>query len=137
MNYSISDEMKRKANETDLVSILEHNGQQVKRVGSEYEWKDGGQTVSIKGNLWFHQYEQIGGTTVGFIRKFWGLSYPEAVQFILNEDLQSEKVKVEVQSDKATHRSHEATFKLPDKNEDMRRTFAYLTKTRGSHSNIL
>lgn len=137
MYIKFTDEQKRRANEVDIVSLLERNGQQVKRVGSEYEWKDGDQTVSIKDNLWFHQYEQVGGTTVGFVRKFWGLSYPEAVQFILNEDLQSETVRIEVQSDKAAHRVIDASFKLPDKNEDMRRAFAYLTKTRGIDSNIV
>ena len=71
MYIKFTEEQKRRANEADLVALLERNGQQVKRVGSEYEWLDGGQTVSIRDNLWFHQYEQIGGTTIGFVKKFW------------------------------------------------------------------
>lgn len=137
MYINFTDEQKRRANEADIVSLLERNGHQVKRVGSEYEWKDGNQTVSIKGNLWFHQYEQVGGTTVGFVRKFWGLSYPEAVQFILNEDLNSENIGIEANSDKTIHRTLDVAFRLPDRNEDMRRVFAYLTKTRCIDSNIV
>ena len=137
MYIEFTDEQKRRANEADIVSLLERNGQRVKRVGSEYEWKDGDQTVSIKDNLWFHQYEQVGGTTISFVRKFWGLSYPEAVQFILDADLQSEIIRSETNSDNTAHKPLNSDFKLPDRNEDMRRTFAYLTKTRGIDSNIV
>ena len=53
MYIKFTDEQKRRANETNLVALLERNGQQVKRVGSQFEWSDNGQTVSIKDNLWF------------------------------------------------------------------------------------
>ena len=64
-----SDEQIQRAADTDLVDFLRKNGQQVKRVGTEYEWMDGDETVSIKNNLWFHQYERVGGTTISFVEK--------------------------------------------------------------------
>lgn len=127
MYIQFTEEQKRRANEADLVTLLERNGQQVKRVGSEYEWLDGGQTVSIRDNLWFHQYEQIGGTTVGFVKKFWGLSYPEAVQFILGEDIQSENMI----SRPCKPKKEPVPFRLPDRNANMKRAFGYLVNTRG------
>ena len=137
MYIEFTEEQKRRANEADLVTLLEHNGQHVKRVGSEYEWKDGDQTVSIKDNLWFHQYEQIGGNTVSFVRKFWGLSYPEAVQFILGEDIQSVDIKSDSYSHKNIRKARDFQFKPPDKNTNMNRAFAYLTKTRGINKDVV
>ena len=81
-----TDEQTKRAGETDLVTLLQHHGQQVRRVGSEYEWLDGEQTVSVKGNLWFHQYERVGGNTIDFVKKFFGLNFPDAVKLILDEE---------------------------------------------------
>ena len=137
MYIEFTEEQKRRANEADLVALLERNGQHVKKVGSEYEWKDGDQTVSIKDNLWYHQYEQIGGNTVGFVRKFWGLTYPEAIQFILGEDIQSEQIKTNPISHSHKYRPPDTTFRLPEKNDNMNRAYAYLVKTRGINKDIV
>lgn len=45
---------------------------------------DGTQKVTIRGNLWFHQYERVGGDAVGFVRKFYNKEYAETVQFLLD-----------------------------------------------------
>ena len=137
MYIKFTDEQKRRANETNLVALLERNGQQVKRVGSQFEWSDNGQTVSIKDNLWFHQYEQIGGNTVGFVQKFWGLSYPEAIQFILDEEIQPENIRSKSNADKHISRALDSPFELPKRNKDMRRVFAYLVNTRGIGRNVM
>ena len=51
-NYiHFTDDQKEQARQTDLVSLLESQGERVKRSGSEYEWKDGSQKVTIRGNL--------------------------------------------------------------------------------------
>ena len=109
MFTAFNEEQKRRANEADLVSLLERNGQQVKKSGSEYIWKDEGRIVSIKDNLWFSHYEQIGGNTVGFVMKYFGLSYPEALGFILDED-----TGVITHTDKLETKP--APFTLPKKN---------------------
>ena len=54
---NFTDEQKKQARQTDLVYLLKSQGKTVKRSGSEYEWKDGTQKVTIRGNLWFHQYD--------------------------------------------------------------------------------
>ncbi len=53
-------EQKQQANEVDIVALLERNGQQVSKVGSQYEWKGDGRSVSILDNLWFDHYDQTG-----------------------------------------------------------------------------
>ena len=45
-----TDEQKDRARQTDIVSLLERQGEKVRRAGSEYEWLDGSAKVSIRGN---------------------------------------------------------------------------------------
>lgn len=79
-----TDEQKDRARQTDIVSLLERQGEKVRRAGSEYEWLDGTAKVSIRGNLWFHQYEREGGNAIDFVKRFFDKSYTEAMQFLLN-----------------------------------------------------
>ena len=70
---------REQARSTDLVSLLQGRGEALKRSGREYQWQDGTQKVTVRGNLWFHQYERVGGDAVDFVRRFYGLDYPQAV----------------------------------------------------------
>ena len=56
-----SEQQKEQARRTDLCELLRSQGEQLKRSSSEYEWRDSSEKVTIRGNLWFHQYEQKGG----------------------------------------------------------------------------
>ena len=64
--------------QTDLVSLLKPQGETVKRSGREYQWRDGSTKVTIRGNLWFHQYDRDGDAAIDFVRRFYNKSYPEA-----------------------------------------------------------
>lgn len=77
-------EQREQARRTDLANFLISHGEKVKKSGSEYEWFDGSQKVTIRGHLWYHQYEQKGGDAVDFVRKFYNKDYAEAVQMLLN-----------------------------------------------------
>ena len=44
-------EQREQARRTDLASFLVRQGEKVKRSGSEYEWLDGSQKVTIRGHL--------------------------------------------------------------------------------------
>lgn len=78
-----TDEQKAQARQTDIVSLLKSQGETVKRSGSEYEWKDGSAKVTIRGNMWFHQYERVGGDTIDFVRRFYNKSYTQAMEYLL------------------------------------------------------
>lgn len=125
-----TDEQKEKARQTDLVSLLQSQGENLKRSGKEYEWKDGSQKVTIRGNLWFHQYEQKGGDAIDFVRRFFNKSYPEAMEYLLGGCggtlMVSPPIIKEVKP-----------FELPPKNDTMRRVYAYLVKYRGIDSDVL
>ena len=53
----------------------------------EYKWNHGGEKITIRGNLWFNQYEPDsgGGDAIAFAREFYGLDFPEAVKFLLEQ----------------------------------------------------
>lgn len=123
---------REQARQTDLVAFLQSRGENLKRSGREYEWRDGAQKVSLRGNLWFHQYERIGGDAVDFVEKFYGLSYPQAVTLLLEGNIgvtpsaASQSVEKEVKA-----------FALPPSNHSMRRVYAYLMRYRGIDRDVL
>lgn len=125
-----TDEQKEQARRTDLVSFLRSQGETLKRSGSEYEWKDGSQKVTIRGNLWFHQYDQQGGDAVGFVCRFYNKDYPEAVEYLLGGCGGTLTVSQPIKTEKGE-------FKLPPKNENMRRAYAYLLNHRGVDKGVL
>ena len=125
-----TEEQKTQAHQTDLISLLKSQGETVKRSGSEYEWKDGSQKVTIRGNLWFHQYDRVGGDAIDFVRRFYNKDYPEVMEFLLggcNGTLVTSPPVVK----------EEKPFKLPPKNDNMRRVFAYLLNRRGIDRDVL
>lgn len=127
---NFTDEQKIKAHQTNLVSLLKSQGETVKRSGSEYEWKDGSQKVTIRGNLWFHQYDRVGGDSIDFVRRFYNKNYAEAVEYLLgngNGTLTTSPPVVKEQK----------LFKLPPRNDNMRRVFAYLNITRKIDKDVL
>ncbi len=56
-----TEEQKEIARNKDIVSFLRSQGEKVKKSGTEYVWMDGGAKVTLRGSLWFHQYEEEGG----------------------------------------------------------------------------
>ncbi len=129
-NYS--KEQIQRANDTSIVDFLRDRGQQIRRVGSEYEWMDGNETVSIKDNMWFHQYDRVGGTTISFVQKFFGLSFPDAVKLILNEE-GTEEISAKPKPRHSENNPKPITrnaFFLPERNDNMHRVFGYLIKNR-------
>lgn len=128
--YAITPEQKERARNTDLVSFLRARGEEVKRSGSEYVWKDGTQTVSIRGSVWFHQYEREGGDAIGFVRKFYDKSFSEAVAFLLGENM-----SYPVCQQAITNPRKELT--LPERNYSMFRVAGYLQNRRGLDPEVI
>lgn len=121
-------EQRERARSTDLVALLQSRGEALKRSGREYQWQDGTQKVTVRGNLWFHQYERVGGDAVDFVRRFYGLDYPQAVEFLLGN---AAIPIVERHDEKG-----KPTFQLPPPNDNLRRVAAYLVNRRGIDRDI-
>lgn len=124
-------EQKEAARQTDLVALLQSQGERLKRSGKEYVWRDGSEKVTVRGNLWFHQYERIGGDAVDFVRRFYNMDFPQAVNFLLGNNggtiQRAEPVKQEPKK----------PFELPPQNDNMRRVYAYLLNRRGIDREVL
>lgn len=126
--YYFSPEQKEIAQRTNLVELLRSQGETLKPSGSEYEWLCQGQKVTVRRNLWYHQYEQVGGDAVDFVRKFMGKSFVEAVEYLLQYN--GEPLAEHPQQKREP-------FSLPEANKNMNRVFAYLIKQRGIDREVL
>ena len=105
-------EQREQARRTDLASFLTSQGEKVRKSGSEYEWLDGSQKVTIRGHLWYHQYEQKGGDAIDFVRRFYNKDYAEAVEMLLNGG------GGQIITSPIIEKEHKP-FKLPQKNDRM------------------
>ena len=135
-------EQKQIARQTDIVELLRSQGEVLKRSGSEYEWRDGPQKVTVRGNLWYHQYEQVGGDAIDFVRRYYNKSYAESVEYLLGGQLEaapnSRNEIVQNNSYTPAHGTERKTeFKLPKAGDNMRRVYAYLVHHRGIDRDVL
>ena len=126
-----TEDQKDQARQTNLVELLRSQGEKLKPSGREYEWRDGSAKVTVRGNLWFHQYEGIGGDAIDFVRRFYNKSYPEAMQYLLGGCNGRLVVSPPVQKEPPP------PFGLPPKNDNMRRVYAYLLNKRGLDRDVL
>ena len=130
MSYiPFTEQQREQARRTDLAAFLRQCGEEVKRSGSENMWLDHGRKVTIRGNLWFHQYEQVGGDAIDFACRFYNMEYPEAVQLMLAMDAGTIREPVEPFSQKP--------LEIPQKHENMRRVYGYLLRHRGIDKEVL
>lgn len=127
--YPLTQEERERARTTDLAEYLRRCGEEIKRSGSEYQWLNAGRKVTLRGNLWFDQYEQVGGDAVDFACHFNGMDYPEAVRH-----LNGMGVSWITTPAQQTQRS---PLELPARADNMRRVYAYLLRQRGIDKDVL
>ena len=107
-------EQREQARRTDLANFLIRQGEKARKSGSEYEWLDGSQKVTIRGHLWYHQYEQKGGDAVDFVRRFYNKNYAEAVGMLLSN------CGGQIITSPSIEKEHKP-FELPPRNDRMNR----------------
>ena len=123
-------EQREQARRTNLANFLINQGEKVRKSGSEYEWLDGSQKVTIRGHLWYHQYEQKGGDAIDFVCRFYNKGYAEAVEMLLNN------CGGQIITSPPIEKVHKL-FELPPRNDRMSRLFSYLLLTRGIDKDVL
>lgn len=123
-------EQREQARRIDLASFLIRQGEKVKKSGSEYQWLDGSQKVTIRGHLWYHQYEQKGGDAIDFVRRFYNKDYVEAVGMLLDN------CGGQIITSPLIEKEHKP-FELPPRNDRMSRVFSYLLLTRGIDKDVI
>lgn len=125
-----TEEEKYRANEIDLVSFLERQGEKLLRSGREKRLASD-RSITVRGNRWYDHQTGEGGLAIDFIQNYYGLSFPDAVTMLLGDE-QGEVYKA---ADKKEE--ERKAFILPKRHSDMRRVFAYLIKQRHIDKDII
>ena len=121
-----TEEQKQQAAGTDLEAFLQSRGEKLipsgreKRLASDH-------SVTIRGSEWYDHAEERGGNAISFLQRYYNMSFPEAMQALLGGDFRPAEIA----------QPEPKPFALPVANSDMRRVFAYLTKTRGIDGRIV
>lgn len=120
------------AKNTDIAEFLFNRGEHLKVTGAGYLWTHNGEPYSIKNNLWFNHYQQEGGNAIDFAKAVFNLGFVDAVKLLtgISEYEIEERVKV-------IDESKRKPFIMPEKNENMIRSYGYLTNTRGISKDIV
>ena len=116
-------EEKERAASVDLAEFLRQRGEKLLPSGREKRLASD-RSITIRGSEWYDHEEHQGGNAISFVRKHYGLSYPEAVEELLGR--RRGQTYPTAQSTKTPPKA----FELPQANRDMRRVFAYLVKHR-------
>ena len=119
-----TDEQKQRANAVDLEDFLTGQGEKLLRSGREKRM-DSDHSITVRGNAWYDHASEKGGLAIDFVQMFYGKNFPDAVTMLLN----GEQGQVYRPSEQRRPEPPKP-FVLPEANWDMRRVFAYLTKTR-------
>lgn len=135
MIFTFTNQQRYLAGHTDLVSWLRSRGEELKHSGSEWEWSYHGERVTVRGNVWFNQYQGEGGDAVQFLQAFYGYSETDAVEKLLDGSMGGQRNYCAPRL--APPKKEQTELKPPAVNSNMRRVFAYLCKTRGISSEIV
>lgn len=126
-----TEEQKLRASSVDLEDFLLHQGETLIRSGRDKRLKSN-HSVTIRGNEWYDFATCRGGDTVSFVRTFYGLSYPEAVSWLL-----SGETGQAYQSAPPKKVEPPKRLELPPAYKDTRQVFGYLVKRRHISFNIV
>ena len=69
-----------RANQADLVSFLQSQGEQLTRAGNEYRWKRH-DSLTVRGNKWYRHSQSKGGGPVDFSWSFSARASPKPWNF--------------------------------------------------------
>lgn len=115
------------------------------KAGNEWRWKTH-TSVTFRDNKWYRHSEMEGSYAIDFMQQFYNMSFPEAVTYLLNGEsgqvihgkMYGRPIKKMKEAEhteqkfisEETDQIEQKAFRLPEKNENMRRVYAYLMKQR-------
>lgn len=125
MQYT--EEQITRANQTNLVSFLNAQGEQLVKSGREYRWKKH-DSVTVSGNRWYRHSQGRSGYPVDFVMEFYNATFPEAVKKLIGEEGEGRN---------STCPAPFPDFRLPEKEENNEKIIRYLTENRGIEKNLV
>lgn len=116
------------ANDTDLPELLARLGYQVRRVGNYYTTREMDSLRIWNRRTWYRYSESIGGDAIGFLQHFHGMSFPEAVGYLLAFNGYPVDVPgpLPLRRTRPPPQRERPAFVLPPPNGDNERVRAYL-----------
>lgn len=130
---------------------MQQKGERLRKTGSEsvLVYKDSTgehDSISIRKNRWYDHKNMRGGYPLKFMQEFYGMNFRTAMKELLhgeepelgrkknNENeknvSQSEKTSAQENQEQISCPSEKSEFILPEKDNNMKRLFGYLLKTR-------
>ncbi len=126
-----TEEQKLRAASVDLEEFLQRRGEKLIRSGHDKRLESD-HSVTVRGNEWYDHAAEKGGGPVSFVRRFYGLDFSEAVKMLLGGEHGEVYPAAQDRVEKPPK-----PFELPPQSKDMRRVYAYLTKSRGIDRQII
>lgn len=124
-----SEEQLQKANHINLEEFLREQGESLEKSGREWRWSRN-TSVTVRGNRWYKHKDARGGYPIQFLKEFYDMNFVDAVKTLLEIDNQ-------VIHDEEVTRKENVEFVIPQRNSDLRRTYAYLMKERFIDKDII
>lgn len=143
-----TEEQKERANAVPIADILRREREEVIRSGNEWRWKRH-QSVTFRGSSWYRHSQQVGSHAIDFMQEFFGMTYPEAVTYLLDGETgevmqgvsnrQTDRINQKVGKRNIWKKRGKRTegIKTTRKNPTMKRVYAYLLQKRHIGREIL
>lgn len=160
-----TDEQKERANAVSIADILQKEHEEVERSGNEWRWKRH-KSVTFRGNSWYRHSQQVGSHAIDFMQEFFGMTYPEAVTYLLDGETgqvihggaqglgrnavsnsrkrqeqagkgQMAMTGMSDRDEKPVSRKERKILVPPEKSDTMKRVYAYLMQKRHISRDIL
>ena len=116
------------AKDTDLPDLLTHLGYSVRSIGRYHSTKEVDSLRIKNRRSWWRYSESVGGDAIAFMQRFHGLSFYEAVRYLLafNGYSVDSPISPPIQRTRPPPRQERPPFVLPPPNGDNRRVIDYL-----------
>lgn len=133
--YAYSQEERAEALTTSLTALARELGYTPTRCGSHYSLKEMDSLIIYNDATWKRwsgKGNRTGGSQIDFLLEFGNVSsVPEAINYLLRFQGQSpERVAAAGRHNDRDRKTSASEFVLPEKNDNYRRLYAYLIKTR-------
>jgi DNA primase (bacterial type) len=125
-----------KANEADLVELLQSRGVELKKQGNSYCGVEHDSFV-VKNNHWFWNSQGLHGGPIDYLTKIEGMTLPDAVHLLANGQRDAGLTSPSAYVPYTKKKKEKVPFVLPTANSNNRRVFEYLNKTRHIDSEII
>lgn len=131
-----TEEQKERANAVPIADILQKEHEEVERSGNEWRWKRH-KSVTFRGSNWYRHSQQVGSHAIDFMQEFFGMTYPEAVTYLLNGETGQTVHRSRQDTPVKTAKKEKNVLIPPEKNDTMKRVYAYLMQKRHISREIL